>query len=191
MAKVYYLDEFIDVMTHNLVGGQARKYLEFFDGEGVLCPRHGKASIVQILDDLESAFPFPLSAKRDFFVQGVISFIEVVGETILVASGMVARVTGVLFSTTCTTLFLRLERGSFFFALILACISWLNFVVISAKEKHFKKKKKSEENSRQQRNQKSTYYSFQSRWHKERRQKALDLSSDEPKFLGQPGGQNR
>ena len=142
MAKVYYLDEFMDVMTHNLVGGQARKDLEFFDGEGVLCPRHGKVSIVQILDDLESAFPFPLSAKRDFFVQGVISFIEVVGETILVASGMeVARVTGVLFSTTRTTLFLRLERGSFFFALILACISWLNFVVISAKEKHFKKKK--------------------------------------------------
>ena len=59
------------------------------------------------------------------------------------ALGMEATgVMGVPFSTTRTTLFLRFERGSFFLAFILAYISWLNFVVIFAKEKHLSLKKK-------------------------------------------------
>lgn len=78
----------------------------------------------QILDNLKLVFFFPLLAKCGFFVWGVISSVEVVGEAILVASGTeVAGVTGVPFSTTRTTLFPRLERGSFFFTLILAYIS--------------------------------------------------------------------
>jgi len=40
------LDEFVDMTTHNLVGGHAGKDLDLFGGKGVLCPRHGKASIV-------------------------------------------------------------------------------------------------------------------------------------------------
>ena len=50
------------------------------------------------------------------------------------------------FSTTWTTFFPRLERGSFFLAFILAYISWLNLVVISAwkKEDTLLKTKKKE-----------------------------------------------
>ena len=46
MVQVYYLDEFVEVTTHNLVIGHAKKDLEVFSGEGVLCPRHYKANIV-------------------------------------------------------------------------------------------------------------------------------------------------
>ena len=46
MVQVYYLDEVVDVTTHNLVGWHARKNLEVFSGEGVLCPRHCKANVV-------------------------------------------------------------------------------------------------------------------------------------------------
>ena len=90
----------------------------------------------QTLDDCEEAFSYPLSATCGFFVRRVISFTDVARKAILIISGMeVAGVARVPFSTTHTTLFLRLERGSFFFALILAYISWLNFVVIFAGEK--------------------------------------------------------
>ena len=49
---------------------------------------------------------------------------EVMGEAVLVALGMeIVRVTETSFSTTRTTFFPRLERGSFFLAFILAYIS--------------------------------------------------------------------
>ena len=46
IVQVYYLDEFVDMTTHNLVGGHAGKDLELFGGKGILCPHHSKASIV-------------------------------------------------------------------------------------------------------------------------------------------------
>ena len=46
-----------------------------------------RIALSQILDDLESTFSFPLSAKRSFFVRGVISSTKVVREKILIASG--------------------------------------------------------------------------------------------------------
>ena len=143
----------------------------------------------QMLDKHELAFSLPLSATRYFFEHGVISSTEVAGETVLVVSRTeVTGVTGVPFSTTCTTLFLRLERGSFFLALILVYISWLNFIVNSMKEKHLlKKEKKRKENSRQLRYEINTYSFPRFQWHARRRGKALDLDNDEPKFSDQPG----
>ena len=46
MVQVYYLDEFVDVMTYNLIGRHAKKDLEVFDGKGVWCTCHCKASVV-------------------------------------------------------------------------------------------------------------------------------------------------
>ena len=54
-----------------------------------------------------------------------------------------------------------------------------------------KKKRENEENSRQQRTKKSTYSSLQSLWHEECMRKAMDPSSDEPKFLGRQNHQSR
>ena len=78
----------------------------------------------QKLDEHELAFSLPLSATCYFFEHGVIPSTEVAGEAVLVVSRTkVTGVTRVPFSTTRTTLFLRLERGLFFLALILAYIS--------------------------------------------------------------------
>ena len=84
-----------------------------------------RLALSQTLDDRESAFSFPLSATRCLFGCGVISSTEVTGEAVLVTSRTkVTGVTKVPFSMTGTTLFPRLERCSFFLALILAYISW-------------------------------------------------------------------
>ena len=77
----------------------------------------------QTLDERELALSFPLLATRYFFWSGVISSTEVAKEAVLVVSIMgVVGVTETPFSTTRTTLFPRLERGSFFLALIFAYI---------------------------------------------------------------------
>ena len=96
----------------------------------------------QMLDDQKPTFSLPLSIILCLFGRGVISSTEVVGEVALVASRTeVTRVIGVPFSTTRTTFFPKLKRGSFFLALILAYISWLNLVIISTRKKDYKKKK--------------------------------------------------
>ena len=93
-----------------------------------------------MLDEWEVAFSFPLSTTRCLFGSGVISSTEVAGEAVIIGSVTgVEGVTETLFSTMRTTLLPRLERGSFFLALIFAYIPWLNLIVISAKEKHLKK----------------------------------------------------
>ena len=70
----------------------------------------------------------------------MISSIKVVGEAVLAVSTLgvagVAGVTEALLSVTVTVLAPRLEKGSFFLALIRVNILWLNFVIILAKEKH-------------------------------------------------------
>ena len=45
-AQVHYLDELVDVTTHELIRRHAREDLKIFNGESILCPRHRKASIV-------------------------------------------------------------------------------------------------------------------------------------------------
>ena len=97
----------------------------------------------QKLDVWENIFFFPLVSVLYLFGGGVSSSREVAGEAVLVALGTeVAGVIGVLFSTTHTTFFPRLERGSFYLAFILAYISRLNLVVISTCPKVCVKKKK-------------------------------------------------
>ena len=73
MVQVYYLDEFVDVTTHNLVGWHARKNLEVFSGEGTCALVIARPTLSQILDDLESTYFFPLLVKCSFFIQRVIS----------------------------------------------------------------------------------------------------------------------
>ena len=137
MIQVLHLDELVDVMTYDLVGRHAKED-QLLSSEGILRPCQCQPTSAQTLKERESAFSLPLSTTRYFFGRGIISSIEVSRDAVLIASWTEATVvTGVPFSTTCTTLFPRLERGSFFFTLILAYISWLNFVVISAEEKHF------------------------------------------------------
>ena len=95
----------------------------------------------QTLDERESALFFPLSATRYFFRRRVISSVEVARDAVFVVS--MSRVVGVTetpFSTTRTVLASRLERGSFFLALIFEYIPWLNFVVIPSKGKNLFKK---------------------------------------------------
>ena len=46
MPKVHYLDELVDVTTHNLVRRHTREDLELLCSEGIMCPRQGKASII-------------------------------------------------------------------------------------------------------------------------------------------------
>ena len=106
----------------------------------------------QTLDIWETTFSFPLVNILYLFGWGVISSIKVIGEAILVASRTkVTRVIGVPFSTTRTTFFPRLERGSFFLAFILAYISWLNLVVISVWPKVHVLKKNKEKKKRKER----------------------------------------
>ena len=46
IAKVHYLDEFVDMTTHNLVEGHAKEDLQFLGSKDLLCPRQREASIV-------------------------------------------------------------------------------------------------------------------------------------------------
>ena len=88
---------------------------------------------------------FPLVVHTSLLPEGCNSSTDVVGEAILDGSVMKAgEVTESLFFITHTVLFSRLEKGSFFLALIFAYIPWSNFFVISAKEKHLLGKKKRE-----------------------------------------------
>ena len=81
----------------------------------------------KILDDRESALSFNLSLVHHFLLRrGIISSTKVAREAVLVVSVPrvvgVAGVTEVPISTTRTILALRLEKGSFFLALIRAYI---------------------------------------------------------------------
>ena len=51
IAQVHYLDEFVDMMIHNLLGGHAKEYLQFLDSDDLTCPRHYESSVVQTLDE--------------------------------------------------------------------------------------------------------------------------------------------
>ena len=78
-------------------------------------------------------------------------------------SGMkVAGVIGVPFSTTRTTFFPNLERGSFFQAFILAYNSWLNLVVISTQQENGEiknKNKKGKEETKENSNKPNSLFS--------------------------------
>ena len=99
-------------------------------------------ALSQTLDGWESAFSFPLSAKRGFFKMGVvISSTKVAEEAVFIVSVLgIARVTGGPFLTMRTVLFPILDSGLFFFDLIFTYMSWLNLVIISAQRKHLLKK---------------------------------------------------
>ena len=103
-------------------------------------------ALSQTLEDRESAFSFCLSPVRCLLLQGLISSTEVFGEAVLIVSvpGVdgVAVVTGPPFSVTRTFLAPRLDKGSFFLALIRAYVLLLNLVVIPTRGKHLLKKKR-------------------------------------------------
>ena len=60
IAQVHYLDEFVDMTTHNLVGGCARENLQFLGSKDLLCPRLCKASIVPNTGQARINLLFPL-----------------------------------------------------------------------------------------------------------------------------------
>ena len=141
-----YLNELVKMTTYNLVGkGAENTFISSAVKVSCTCAS-ATSALSQTLDDWESALSFSLSSVRCLlFRRGIISSTEVAGEAVLVISVLgvagVAEVTEALLSITRIVLALRLERGSFFLALIRAYIPWLNFVVIPVRGKHLLKKK--------------------------------------------------
>ena len=94
----------------------------------------------QALEGQESTFSFCLSPVLGFLCQGVSSFIEGVGDAIPTVTGVrvegsTARMRAPL-SVIRTDLAPMANKGSSFLFLIRACMSLLNFVVISARREH-------------------------------------------------------
>ena len=117
-------------------------------------------ALSQTLEDQESTFFFCLSPVHCLLLQGLISSIEVSREAVLTVSmpGVdgVAIVTRSPFSVTHTFLALRLDKSSYFLALIRAYILWLNLVVIPTRGKHLLKKS----GGKKERNDVLNTYSF-------------------------------
>ena len=93
-----------------------------------------------MLEGLESTFSFYFSPTLSLLLQGVSSSTDGVGDTTPVGTevgeeGSAARI-GVPLSVIRTDLVPRADKGSSFLFLILAYISLLNFVVISARREH-------------------------------------------------------
>ena len=130
-----YLDKLMHMAVHHLVEGHIRNLLELLRRHNLVCPSHGCPSIY--LD------------AGPYFLFSIVSSLELLGpgNDLLDGDTWKARrpsskvgvdepfsITSFSFSFS-TTLNLRapiLEKGLFFFALILAFNSWLNLVVISA-----------------------------------------------------------
>ena len=117
----------MEMMTYNLVGRCAQEHLNLFGSKGLLCPCLRDPSIIP--DTRQSRISFilqlipgtlPLIPKRNNF------FNQEVGEAVLVVLVLgvvgVAGMTEASLSITRTFLAPRLERSSFFLALIWANI---------------------------------------------------------------------
>ena len=46
IAQVHYLDKFVDMTTHNLVGGHTREDLQFLSSDDLMYPRHRESNVV-------------------------------------------------------------------------------------------------------------------------------------------------
>ena len=140
------------VSSHNLIEGHTRDDLQVLSSHAPCALSTTSPSSSQTLDKRELTFSFPLSVTGGLLEAGVgISSTEVAGEVVLTVS--VPETMGVMkagevtegpFLVTRAVLFPRLESSSSFFDLILAYMSLLNLVIISAKGKHFFKKKYNE-----------------------------------------------
>ena len=116
------------------LGGRAREYLQFLGSDDLVCPRQvqchpnvGRVRINLLLPLVGHMWLLPngcnlfdLGSRRSC-------------PHCLSVGGSWGNED--LFSTTCTVLFLRLDRGSFFFNHIFAYLSWLNLVGIPTKRK--------------------------------------------------------
>ena len=76
-AQVHYLDELVDMTTHNLVGRCSRKYLHLLNSKGLLCLRQCDPSVVLDTGRMRVSFilPFvtctlPLPEGSDLFNRG-------------------------------------------------------------------------------------------------------------------------
>ena len=73
-AQVHYLNELMEMTTHNLVGRCAQEHLHLLGSEGLLRPCLRTPASSQTLDDRESALSFSLSSVRCLlFRRGIIS----------------------------------------------------------------------------------------------------------------------
>ena len=93
-----------------------------------------------MLEGLESTFSFYLSPTLNLLLRGVSSSTDGVGDTVLAGTevgeeGSAARI-GPPLSVIRTDLVPIADKGSFFLFLVLAYISLLNFVIISARKEH-------------------------------------------------------
>ena len=143
-AQGHYLDKLVEVTTHKCAGDDPKNIFISSVVKTSWALAIATPASSQTLDERESAFSFSFSPVCYLFRWGGISSIEVVGEAILVVStpGVtgVANVTEAPLSVTFTFFAPRLDKGSFFLALIQAYILWLNLVVIPARGKHLLKK---------------------------------------------------
>ena len=195
MSLHRYLDELVEMTTHNLVGRHSQEHLHVLGNKGVLRPHQGDPASSQTLEDRESSFSFCLSLVRCLLFQGLISSIEVSREVVLTISvpivDRVAIVTRSPFSVTRTVLALKLDNGSFFFAFIRAYILWLNLVVIPARGKHLFKKKKKKKKKKGRNDELNTYsFSPRCRGCTGRTQMALDQGSRRQESAGPLNCQN-
>ena len=76
-AQVHYLDEFVDIMIHNLVGRHARKDLKLLNHEGVLCSRQCEVRVIPNAGRMGGGLLFtfigytlPLKEWGNFFHRG-------------------------------------------------------------------------------------------------------------------------
>ena len=122
-----FLDQPVEMTIHNLVGSVPENAFISLVVKVSYARANATPASSKILDDRESALSFNLSLVHRFLLRrGIISSTKVAREAVLVVSmprvAGVAGVTEVPISTTRTILALRLEKGSFFLALIRAYI---------------------------------------------------------------------
>ena len=120
--------------THDLVGGHTRKHLMVLNSKNILCPHQGQTCIIPDARRSRTHLfltlvrnTLPLWARGNFLHRGCKR------SSPRGFRDKVNRVIKVPFSTTLTTFFPKLERGSFFLARILAYNSSLNLVIISVR----------------------------------------------------------
>ena len=142
IAQVHYLNEFVDMTSHNLIGRHTRENLQVLSSDDLIRPLHRQPSIVPNTRWMGIGLLLSFVGQAWFLQDGrVISSTEVAEEAVFIVSVLgIARVTGGPFLTMRTVLFPILDSGLFFFDLIFTYMSWLNLVIISAQRKHLLKK---------------------------------------------------
>ena len=145
MKPQSYLHEFVKMTPCNVACWHSREHFKLIRAKGFLSPCTETPASSQTQEDMESTFSFCFSPALTLLLRGGTSSSDEVGDAPLTGAEVredgSARI-GAPLSVIQTDLVPRADKGSSFLPLILAYISLLNFVVISARRKHLSKKTK-------------------------------------------------